>query len=84
MVSILLSQAMMQLNAPENCLFPNEESEKDKNILLEKVRKRKNNTNKYYEINLLMIDRFYEAQKEFHKGNIEKSIKLLHFPTIQL
>jgi len=38
-------------------------------ILLEKARKRKTNANKYYELNLQLIDRFYQAQKEFHQGN---------------
>ena len=84
MVSIFLSQAMMQLGVPDGFLFPNEDREEKKNSVLEKAKKRKNNINKYYEINLLMIDRFYEAQKEFHQNNIERSIKLLHFPSIQV
>lgn len=57
-----MSQAMMQLGLTENCLPPDEERSSALEILLDKARKRKN-TNKYYELNLQLIDRFFQAQK---------------------
>ena len=63
MVSIFISQAMMQLGVSDMFLPPDEERESRKELLVEKARKRKNNINKYYEINLLMIDRFFQAQR---------------------
>lgn len=83
MMGILMSQAMMQLGLSEGCLPPDEERESVREVLLDKARKRKNSTNKYYELNLQLVDRFYQAQKELHQGSRERAIELLHFPSIQ-
>ena len=63
MMCIFMSQAIMQLKVAELELPPNDARAEARDLLLEKSRKRKNNTNKYYELNLLMIDRFHQAQR---------------------
>lgn len=62
-MGIFMSQTMMQLGLSESCLPPDEERMEVLEELLDKARKRKNASNKYYELNLQLIDRFYQAQK---------------------
>lgn len=90
MMCIFMSQAIMQLKVSELELPPDDTRAEARDLLLEKARKRKNNTNKYYELNLLMIDRFHQAQREFYAAEkktsstgMNKSISLLHFHNIQ-
>ena len=90
MICIFMSQAIMQLGVSEIDLPPDATRTEARDNLLEKVKKRKNNINKYYELNLYMIDRFHQAQREFHASQkkldtsgLQKSISLLHFSNIQ-
>ena len=90
MVCIFMSQAIIQLRVSEIDLPPDDTRIEVRDVLLEKARKRKNNTNKYYEINLLMVDRFHQAHREFHNclknadtSGVNRAISLLHFSNIQ-
>ena len=74
LLGIFISQALMQLGAAEVSNPFDWEWESLKDFLIDKAKKRKSVINKYYEINLLMIDRFYQSQKEFHHNNCERSI----------
>jgi hypothetical protein len=46
--------------------------------LIDRIKKRKNNINKYYEINIHMMDRFLMAQRELHNNNYAKALALLN------
>jgi hypothetical protein len=69
---------MIQLGFQESCLYPNEERDKKRDALIERIKKRKNNINKYYEINIHMMDRFIMAQRELHCNNYSKALALLN------
>lgn len=83
MMGIHLAQSMIQLGLSDTCLPTDGERLEVFQGLLDKARKRKNASNKYYELNLQLIDRFYQAQKELHLNNKEKAIELLLFTNIQ-
>ena len=48
----------MQLGAPASSLSSEQEDERLKEELIGKLKKRKNGINKYYETNIVMINRF--------------------------
>ena len=59
----------MQLGAPASSLSSEQDDERLTEELIGKLKKRKNGINKYYETNIVMINRFIEAQKELHNRN---------------
>lgn len=63
MTNVYINQSLMQIGAPENTLTPSEFDERCKEQLLNRIKKRKNGASKYYEVNVIMINRFMEAQK---------------------
>lgn len=58
MVNVYLNQALMQIGAPVSCLSAAPEDERNKEDLLARIKRRKNGISKYYEINVIMINRF--------------------------
>lgn len=57
-VSVYINQALMQIGAPLNSLTSAQDDDRYKEDLLVRIKRRKNGVSKYYEINLIMINRF--------------------------
>lgn len=58
MTNVHLNQALMQVGAPVAALSPPSEDDRLKEDLLARIKKRKNGISKYYEINVIMVNRF--------------------------
>lgn len=82
MTRIYNNSALMQLGAPATALSHIEEDEKLREELLARARRRKNNLNKYYEINMELISRFAIAMRAFYVHNYQKCLSLMNFTTI--
>lgn len=72
----------MQMGAPAAALSPLQEDERLREELLGRIKRRKNGISKYYEINVIMINRFLEAQKELYCKNYQKCLALMNFVTM--
>lgn len=79
MTNVYLNQALMQIGAPASSLTVAQEDERFKEDLVARMKRRKNGVSKYYEINVIMIGRFLEAQKELYSKNYQKCLSLMNF-----
>lgn len=82
LTNVYLNQALMQIGAPAAALSPLQEDERFREELLGRIKRRKNGISKYYEINVIMINRFLEAQKELYCRNYQKCLALMNFVTM--